>query len=220
MCMHLTAVYMCPCSSSSNSLHNLQMSHQPQPDQPHRQQDEDIFSIVGGCELGADPRQHPLQQARNTSTNSLGSAAGLPASSSVGNLSRMGDLPEEQPSRILFVRGLDASVSDEALVQMFEVCGICFLVSQIAVFIKSSVCLCLQSVLLQPRIFSVCFSCSMAQSTHAFAFVSQCLLLSSCPCSITMPYHNALSQCPITMPYHNALSSTSAKQVMNDTQFG
>ena len=34
----------------------------------------------------------------------------------------MGDLSaEEQPSRILFVRGLDASVSDEALVHMFEV---------------------------------------------------------------------------------------------------
>lgn len=100
------------------------MPHQvQQPDQSRRQQDEDIFSIVGGCELGADSRLHPLQQARNNaSTNSLGSAAGLPSSSSVGNLSRMGDLPEEQPSRILFVRGLDATVSDEALVQMFEVC--------------------------------------------------------------------------------------------------
>ena len=93
----------------------------PQPEQARRQHDEDIFSMVGGCELGADSRQHPLQQAQNASTNSLGSAAGLPASSSVGNLSRMGDLPEEQPSRILFVRGLDATVSDEALVQMFEV---------------------------------------------------------------------------------------------------
>lgn len=99
------------------------MAHQAQQaDQSRRQQEEDIFSIVGGCELGADSRHHPLQQARNNgSTNSLGSAAGLPNSSSVGNLSRMGDLPEEQPSRILFVRGLDANVSDEALVQMFEV---------------------------------------------------------------------------------------------------
>ena len=102
------------------------MAHQvQQPDQSRRHQDEDIFSIVGGCELGADSRLHPLQQARNNaSTNSLGSAAGLPNSSSVGNLSRMGDLPEEQPSRILFVRGLDATVSDEALVQMFEVCKV------------------------------------------------------------------------------------------------
>ncbi len=34
----------------------------------------------------------------------------------------MGDVAtEEQPSRILFVRGLDATVSDEALVHMFEV---------------------------------------------------------------------------------------------------
>ena len=99
------------------------MAHQAQQlDQSRRQQEDDIFSIVGGCELGADSRLHPLQQARNNaSTNSLGSAAGLPHSSSVGNLSRMGDLPEEQPSRILFVRGLDATVSDEALVQMFEV---------------------------------------------------------------------------------------------------
>ena len=117
--MHLTTLCMYLCSSSTNSLHKT--GHQPQSDQSRRHQEEDIFSIVGGCELGADPRQHPLQQARNASTNSLGSAAGLPASSSVGNLSRMGDLPEEQPSRILFVRGLDASVSDEALVQMFEV---------------------------------------------------------------------------------------------------
>lgn len=103
------------------------MAQQPQqPDQQsHRQPDEDIFSVVGGCELGSDVRQqqqHPLHHAmRNASTNSLGSAAGLPNSSSVGNLSRMGDLPEEQPSRILFLRGLDATVSDEALVQMFEV---------------------------------------------------------------------------------------------------
>ncbi|KAL0023685.1 hypothetical protein WJX79_001837 [Trebouxia sp. C0005] len=53
-----------------------------------------------------------------------GSAAGLPASSSVGNLSRMGDgAIEEHPSRILFVRGLDATVSDEALVHMFEAYG-------------------------------------------------------------------------------------------------
>lgn len=111
------------CSGSTNSLHNLQMAAQgQQPDQSRRQQDEDIFSIVGGCELGADSRHHPLQQARNNvSTNSLGSAAGLPNSSSVGNLSCLGDLPEEQPSRILFIRGLDATVSDEALVQMFEV---------------------------------------------------------------------------------------------------
>lgn len=114
----------CWCSGSTNSLHNLQMASQgQQPDQSRRQQDEDIFSIVGGCELGADSRHHPLQQARNNvSTNSLGSAAGLPNSSSVGNLSCLGDLPEEQPSRILFIRGLDATVSDEALVQMFEVC--------------------------------------------------------------------------------------------------
>lgn len=116
----------CPrwCSGSTNSLHNLQMAAQgQQPDLSRRQQDDDIFSIVGGCELGADSRLHPLQQARNNvSTNSLGSAAGLPNSSSVGNLSCLGDLPEEQPSRILFIRGLDATVSDEALVQMFEVC--------------------------------------------------------------------------------------------------
>lgn len=118
---------ICWCSSSTNSLQHLHTDHQAQqPDQQlHRQPDEDIFSVVGGCELGADPRQqqqHPLQQGRSASTNSLGSAAGLPNSSSIGNLSRMGDLPEEQPSRILFVRGLDATVSDEALVQMFEVC--------------------------------------------------------------------------------------------------
>ena len=107
-------------SSSTSSLNNLQ---QAQPNPSRRQQDEDIFSMVGGCELGADLRPHPLQQAKNASTNSLGSAAGLPNSSSVGNLNRMGDgLVEEQPSRILFVRGLDATVSDEALVHMFEVC--------------------------------------------------------------------------------------------------
>lgn len=95
-----------------------------QHDQGRRQPDEDIFSTVGGFELGHDAQQHPLQQQRpnNASSNSLTSAAGLPNSSSVGNLSRMGDLaPDEQPSRILFVRGLDASVSDEALVHMFEV---------------------------------------------------------------------------------------------------
>ncbi|KAL3140281.1 hypothetical protein ABBQ38_004549 [Trebouxia sp. C0009 RCD-2024] len=116
-------------SDSTNSLQHLHMAQQPQqPDQQsHRQPDEDIFSVVGGCELGSDVRQqqqHPLHHAmRNASTNSLGSAAGLPNSSSVGNLSRMGDLPEEQPSRILFLRGLDATVSDEALVQMFEAYG-------------------------------------------------------------------------------------------------
>ena len=109
-------------SSSTNSLNNLPMTQPPQHDLSRRQHDEDIFSVVGGCELGVDSRQHPLQQANNASTNSLGSAAGLPNSSSVGNLSRMGDgALEEQPSRILFVRGLDATVSDEALVHMFEV---------------------------------------------------------------------------------------------------
>ena len=109
-----------------------------------RQQDEDIFSIVGGCELGADSRHHPLQQARNNvSTNSLGSAAGLPNSSSVGNLSCLGDLPEEQPSRILFIRGLDATVSDEALVQMFEVCI--------------------------PALWPYCYSCYHVQSCFYFA---------------------------------------------------
>ena len=109
-------------SSSTNSLNNLPITQTPQPDLSRRQHDEDIFSVVGGCELGADSRQHPLQQANTASTNSLGSAAGLPNSSSVGNLSRVGDgATEEQPSRILFVRGLDATVSDEALVHMFEV---------------------------------------------------------------------------------------------------
>ena len=111
-------------SSSTNSLNNLPITQPPQHDLSRRQHDEDIFSIVGGCELGVDSRQHPLQQANNASTNSLGSAAGLPNSSSVGNLSRVGDgATEEQPSRILFVRGLDATVSDEALVHMFEVCA-------------------------------------------------------------------------------------------------
>ncbi|KAA6426657.1 MAG: meiosis protein [Trebouxia sp. A1-2] len=111
-------------SSSTNSLNNLPTTQLPQHDLSRRQHDEDIFSVVGGCELGVDSRQHPLQQANNASTNSLGSAAGLPASSSVGNLSRMGDgAIEEHPSRILFVRGLDATVSDEALVHMFEAYG-------------------------------------------------------------------------------------------------
>ena len=103
----------------------MPVAQQPQQHQGQRHHEEDIFSIVGGCELGGELRQHPLQQADNASTNSLASAAALPNSSSGGNLSRIADVGvEDQPSRILFVRGLDASVSDEALVQMFEVCNL------------------------------------------------------------------------------------------------
>ena len=100
------------------------------PSQHYRRQpEEDIFSIVGGVELEADshpPQQPaPMQRGNNASTNSLDSAAGGAQASnrgSFGNLSLLGDMAaEEQPSRILFIRGLDATVSDEALVQMFEV---------------------------------------------------------------------------------------------------
>ena len=98
--------------------------------QHHRRQpEEDIFSIVGGVELEADSHQPQqpaqLQRGNNASSNSLDSAAGGGHASnrgSFGNLSLLGDMAaEEQPSRILFIRGLDATVSDEALVQMFEV---------------------------------------------------------------------------------------------------
>ena len=98
--------------------------------QHHRRQpEEDIFSIVGGVELEADSHQPQqpaqLQRGNNASSNSLDSAAGGGHTSnrgSFGNLSLLGDMAaEEQPSRILFIRGLDATVSDEALVQMFEV---------------------------------------------------------------------------------------------------
>ena len=98
--------------------------------QHHRRQpEEDIFSIVGGVELEADSHQPQqsahLQRGNNASSNSLESAAGGGQTSnrgSFGNLSLLGDMAaEEQPSRILFIRGLDATVSDEALVQMFEV---------------------------------------------------------------------------------------------------
>lgn len=95
--------------------------------QHHRRQpEEDIFSIVGGVELDADshppPQPAQLQRNNNASTNSLDSAAQMSNRGSYGNLSLLGDMAaEEQPSRILFIRGLDATVSDEALVQMFEV---------------------------------------------------------------------------------------------------
>lgn len=112
--------------------------------QARRHPEEDIFGIVGGVELEASSHhqhhsnqaQHPnsasttslyqgnrMQQANNASTNSLESAAAAESNrGSFGNLSLLGEnIAEEQPSRILFIRGLDGSVSDEALVQMFEV---------------------------------------------------------------------------------------------------
>lgn len=162
-------------SSSTNSLNNLPTTQLPQHDLSRRQHDEDIFSVVGGCELGVDSRQHPLQQANNASTNSLGSAAGLPASSSVGNLSRMGDgAIEEHPSRILFVRGLDATVSDEALVHMFEVRDSLY-ASECSVDAAFSM-----AVFSQCCILHVVQTPGMSNLTPAFVnhpYISYCLLL-------------------------------------------
>lgn len=115
-----------PCSSSSSSLTNMAGGQHMSAQHHRRQPEEDIFSIIGGVELEAD--SHPPQQSaqlrrtNNASTNSLESAVQPSNRGSYGNLSLLGDIAaEEQPSRILFIRGLDATVSDEALVQMFEV---------------------------------------------------------------------------------------------------
>lgn len=115
-------------SSSSSSLTNMAGVHHMPPQHHRRQPEEDIFSIVGGVELDTDshppPQAAQLRRNNNASTNSLDSAAQLSNRGSYGNLSLLGDMAaEEQPSRILFIRGLDPTVSDEALVQMFEAYG-------------------------------------------------------------------------------------------------
>ena len=75
-------------------------------------------------------QQQHTQDSRNwrvSSAASLSSGTLSHAGDSMGNgLNLMGEVPlDEQPSRILYVSGISAEVSDEELCRMFEVCWVC-----------------------------------------------------------------------------------------------
>lgn len=81
--------------------------------------DDDVFSSVGGLELGpdaSDPRLSPHQAHAAAAAPSMGQTG------SYGDGQTTGDLPAGvTPSRTLFVRNLAANVGDAELKQMFEV---------------------------------------------------------------------------------------------------
>ena len=75
-------------------------------------------------------QQHHTQDSHNwrvSSAASLSDGTLSHAGDSMGNgLNLMGEVPmDEQPSRILYVSGIAAEVSDEELCRMFEVCLEC-----------------------------------------------------------------------------------------------